>query len=383
MAEATSTRRPESNFYNHWMESVGVPIYKGHIVSNIKTVELSWWEERQCNAAFLQLESMEGLSEARVTEIPPGKTLPPLKFAMGEVVYVVDGQGLCTIWSGEGPKKTFGWQVHSMFHLPRHCFHQFTNTRGDKPARLFHYNYLPFAMTVAPDPEFFFNNPHEDPTILYGQDGDPFSHAKAVLGSGGKDANAATRDESVPAQGDPGKTGLTWVGNFFPDMSAWDQLSPYRGRGAGGTNVSIRFPGGSGMRASMSVFDMGLYKKAHRHGPAFVIIIPAGEGYTVMWEEGKEKAVFLWSEATVFVPPAGWYHQHFNTGAREARYLKWHTNTPLMQLAAQGQIEYADEDPWIRQKFEEELAKRSLTSNMPEEAYQDREFEWPYGEGND
>ena len=189
MAQATATRRPIQDAYTRWIESVGVPIYRGHIVSDMRSAELGWWEERQCNAAFLQLEGMEGLSESRVTEIPPGKTLPPLKFALGEVVYVLEGQGLCTVWSGNGPKKTFEWQKHSMFQLPRYCYHQLTNIRGDQPARLFHYNYLAFAMTVMPDPAFFFNGDYEDESLLYGQE-DAFSQAKAVLGRGASDARA-------------------------------------------------------------------------------------------------------------------------------------------------------------------------------------------------
>ena len=31
----------------------------------------------------------------------------------------------------------------------------------------------------------------------------------------------------------------------------------------------------------MSVFDARLYKKAHRHGPGRVIVIPVGEGYSI------------------------------------------------------------------------------------------------------
>jgi hypothetical protein len=47
---------------------------------------------------------------------------------------------------------------------------------------------------------------------------------------------------------------------------------------------------------------------------------------------------------------------------------------------ARDQIEYPDEDPWIRQKFQDELAERGLTSSMPDEAYQDPRFEWTYNE---
>ena len=45
---------------------------------------------------------------------------------------------------------------------------------------------------------------------------------------------------------------------------------------------------------------------------------------------------------------------------------------------ARDMFEYPDEDPWIRQKFEDELGKKGLTSLMPEAAYQDRNYVWTY-----
>ncbi len=50
-----------------------------------------------------------------------------------------------------------------------------------------------------------------------------------------------------------------------------------------------------------------------------------------------------------------------------------------MEDRAKLQIEYPDEDPWIRQKFEQELAIRGHASLMPPEAYQDRDYQWGYG----
>ena len=35
-----------------------------------------------------------------------------------------------------------------------------------------------------------------------------------------------------------------------------------------------------------------------------------------------------------------------------------------------------DEDPFIRSKFEEELAKRGIKSEMPAECYTNPEYEW-------
>ena len=145
----------------------------------------------------------------------------------------------------------------------------------------------------------------------------------------------------------------------------------------------VQFPG-SELTAHMSVFPSKTYKKGHRHGPAFVIVIPFGEGYSVMWPEGKDKVLVPWHEGSIFVPPNRWFHQHFNLGGDPARYLAFH---PLPQFTGTGeliedvnrdQIEYPSEDPDVRKHFEEELAKRGLKSDMPGMAYKDPKWEWDY-----
>ena len=45
-----------------------------------------------------------------------------------------------------------------MFTIPRNYWHQFSNTRGDTPVRLLHYNFMPVAMSLNASPNFFFNN---------------------------------------------------------------------------------------------------------------------------------------------------------------------------------------------------------------------------------
>ncbi|HSS64169.1 MAG TPA: cupin domain-containing protein [Gammaproteobacteria bacterium] len=370
MQEANkSNRPPRRNAYNEWMRSIGVPVYEGHHVEDLRHVELAWWEDRQAKAAFLHLKGMEGVSEARVMEIPPGKEMPPLKLAVGELVYVLAGEGLTTVWSRhDGPRQTFEWGEQSLFHIPRHFHHQIFNGSGDRPARLLCYNYLPVAMSVVPDPDFFFNNPYQSNVVL-AEDDDLFAEAQEVKTDG--------------PDGPP--IGCYWLGNFFPDLRHWDRLTAFGDRGAGGSAVFMRFPDAE-MGAHMSVFDPGLYKKAHRHGPGRVIVIPEGEGYSVLWKAGGEKVVCPWHEASVFVPPEDWYHQHFNTGAGSARYLalgplpQFRGKGETLQDRADRQIEYPDEDPWIRQTFEKEVAARDHRSLMPDEAYRDRDYQWDYGD---
>ena len=104
-----------------------------------------------------------------------------------------------------------------------------------------------------------------------------------------------------------------------------------------------------------------------------------------MWPEGGEKVVIPWHEASCFVPPFRWFHQHFNVSEHADRYLAIHPPRGLSGAGervegAANQIEYPDEDPWVRERFEGELAKRGLESVMPDEAYKDRSFEWDYDE---
>jgi hypothetical protein len=93
--------------YEQWIKSVGIPIHRGYFIEDGRTLELGEWEERECKAAFCVLAGQEGVSETRVSEIAPGQTLPPIHFNLDEIIYVLSGRGLTTIWSADQPKKTF------------------------------------------------------------------------------------------------------------------------------------------------------------------------------------------------------------------------------------------------------------------------------------
>ena len=112
------------------MESLGLPIHTGYYIGDLSAVPLGYWADRGCNAAFVQLEGQQGITETRVSEIPPRGVLPPVKLAFDEVVYVIQGRGATTVGQPGGDRKSFEWQANSMFLLPRHQCHQFSNTHG-------------------------------------------------------------------------------------------------------------------------------------------------------------------------------------------------------------------------------------------------------------
>lgn len=367
----TSYRRETS--YQQWVTSLNLPIHTGYYHEDLRTAEVGWWAERGCNAAFIQLVGLES-AEIKVMEIPPGKTLQPWKFALDDVIYVLEGRGLTTVWGAkESARKTFEWQARSFFLLPRHSFCQLTNAQGDKPARLLSLNSLPLAMEGIEEPEFFFNNPYlsERREML----DDSYSQAKRIQEErrGGGSLIMTSRGKEVQ-QG----WSSSWYGNFFPDLAAWDKLDRHEYRGAGGFIVWFRFPNSS-HRSHMSVFPELRYKKAHCHVAGPLIVIPAGEGYSLIWEEGKEKIVVPWHEGSCFAPQ--FYHQHFNLGQTPARYLAIAiagSRQYAERYYTKIEVEYPDENPWIRQHFEEELAKKGLTSLMPDGVWEDVDYQWEY-----
>jgi hypothetical protein len=355
------------SYFTHdvWLQEQadgGVPVYEDCYVDDLRTIKLGHWGMRGCDAAFIKFTDMEGITEARVQEIPPGGSLAPFKLGVDELVYVLQGRGFASVY-GDISKahRDFEWSTRSAFVIPRNAWCELKNMEGDKPVRLLHFNYLPLGMTLTTDPNFFFNNAQVTGSLIDDAEADFFSEAKDVA----KDFGSAW-----------GKVGSkVWRGNFWPDLLAWDKLVSAEGRGAGGSSIYMYVPA-SEMSAHMSVFAPHRYKMAHKHGPGRLIVIPGGDGYSIMWPEGGEKKVYWWHEGSAITPPNMWYHQHFNVGDTPARYFALHPPVQFIGKeedeagnSVEANILYPDEDKWIRELFEEELAKRGLETDMAAEAY--------------
>jgi gentisate 1,2-dioxygenase len=132
------------------------------------------------------------------------------------------------------------------------------------------------------------------------------------------------------------------------------------------------------MDAFISEWPVGTYKKAHKHGPGAHVLILAGQGFSLLWPEGKEKIRVDWQPGSLVVPPANWFHQHFNTGSTPVRFLalkhsggKYYLSSILFpqetsKNVKEGgqQIEYEDEDPDVHATFEATLKRNGAGCRM-------------------
>ena len=294
--------------------------------------------------------------------------------AVDELVYVVSGGGATTLWSdrpGAG-KHTFEWTDRGMFLVPPNRWRRFFEpARRPPPVRLMSYDYLPLAMSVVPDPEFFLGNPYVPRSAGVAELKDMFSQATLM-----------PPGEGLRWFNGKGKGVAYWYGNLFPDMSAWDELDVNTGRGAGGRTVRIQFAG-SDMSCHMSVFDARTYRE-RRTGTGRV-----GSSSSLPARATRRcgrRAVSGWScpgrrRRCSYLRTAGSISTSTSAPVRPAtsRCTRRSSSpaTPRKPAdRARDQIEYPDEDTWIRRTFESELAARALSTLMPNQAYADRDYTW-------
>jgi mannose-6-phosphate isomerase-like protein (cupin superfamily) len=344
-------------YYEKWQQGEGIPIVKTFFVPDLRKVELKSWDRIGGSGAFINMEGAEGTTGAYVCEIAAGKSLNPQRHLYENMIYVLRGRGATTIWNDKGAKQTFEWQEGSLFALPLNAWYQHFNGQGSESARLFSVNSMPIVFNLFHNEDFIFSTPC-DFTDRFDGEADYFS------GKG---------------KAHPGRI---WDTNFIADARNF-KLEEWKERGGGGTNVMLEMASGS-MAAHISEFPVGTYKKAHRHGPGFNVIVIKGKGFSLFWREGQPIKRYDWQDGSVFTPPPMMWHQHFNTGATPARYLPPRLGSIKFSLGEQfgdvskvdkdvkaggNQIEYFDEDASIRKTFEEELAKSGTYSRMNPDFY--------------
>src|SRR3990170_1872546 len=288
--------------YKKWIESEGVPIIGGAFVRDVRTEKLAYWKRKDCKGAICTF-SDQMVADAYIAEIDPGKSTKPQRQLYEEIVTVAAGRGATTIWYEGTPKRTFEWERGSTFAIPLNAWFQHFNASGTEPCRYFALTSQPVAFELFRDPEFIHN-------------------IRKI------------------------------------------NLVPREKRGKGTRNMYIHMSG-SAMLAHVSQFPVGRYKKAHRHGPGAHVFLLDSTGYTLMWNEGEKPERYDWHEGTCISPPAGTWHQHYNTGNQPCKFVALHANTAV-QKEEKGieQIEFEDEDDSMRKMYEEECARNGVKVDM-------------------
>ncbi|MFT5538870.1 MAG: oxalate decarboxylase/phosphoglucose isomerase-like protein (cupin superfamily) [Alphaproteobacteria bacterium] len=344
--------------YLEWTAGEGVPVIEDFGI-DILNAPTKPWARFGVDGAIAHLKGRGDFVSVFILDLPPGGEIAPQCHLFEEVIYVLDGHGSTTIETGDGGKHSFEWGPKSLFALPLNARYQHFNGSGSQRARLASTNNMCVMMKLFRNADFLFSNDYAFSDRVVSAD---------YLTGGG---------EFIPAP----RGRLMWETNFVPDLGAVELLdNPKRGKGS----ATLQFILGEGMmHAHESLMPVGTYKKAHRHGPDYHVLVVDGAGFSLFWHEGDADFVRVdWGDGWMFAPPDQMYHQHFNTGPEPARYMATaigNSRYPFTERNQQnklgvdvsvkdggGQIEFEDQDPRIHAMFLDALKATSVTCRMPE-----------------
>ena len=361
--------------YEFWLREEGIPVVEGYGIEDVTVLPRRRWNRTGGSGAYIELKGMEGFTGMYVCEIPPGGALNPESHLYEELIYILQGVGATEIWSpgDEKRKMHFEWHPGSLFAVPLNTRHRMIN--GSNEPAIF------LAVTSAP--------------LMI----DLLHNASFVLGCDYKfdDRFDGQADYFVPTSDRKDVGGfITWESNFIADARG-ALVDPSEAKGYGVRITSFDM-GGSTLVGHIAEWPVGRYHKAHFHQGGAILLILRSEGYTLMWPQeagirpyqaGHADQVIKvdWREGSVFSPPSGWFHQHFNTGKEKARQLAFRysgesgkyllgcwraiNKEGVRRSIHEGGtlIEYEDEDPQIRRDFEATITKAAIPMEMPQFNY--------------
>ena len=373
MERTIERERPAWNLTEEWMQKEGIPIFEGaHGIEDITELPRRPWARMGGFGTFIVLEGTKQAGKLLyLAEIPAGGALEPEKHMCNELIYILRGRGLCEVWHEGEDKRTFEWGEGSLFAMPTNAWHRLANGGGE-PALFFAFSNAPILIDAFRNTEFLFNCDYKF-TDRYTGEADYF----------------VAKDPSA-----------RWETNFVPDLRTAFLEGEHR-KVADGRVTFITMASWWGVHSSE--WPAGKYHKAHYHWPGAVLLGLKSEGYVLLWprqygihpfQDGHgDKVIKLdWKPGSIYSPPNGWFHQHFNTGREPARHLAEKGGRsgfvgPEGQVEYRGNInvrdggaliEYEDEDPEIRRMFEEALREKDIEYTMPPVVYRTDPFRFSF-----
>jgi mannose-6-phosphate isomerase-like protein (cupin superfamily) len=348
------------NSYLAWCEEQPVPVIDDFGIDLMK-VETKPWDLYGMNGAICLLKGRDDFVSIFCFEIPAGGQSRQMHHLYEEIIYVMEGHGSTQIETADGQKHSFEWGRNSLFSVPLNAKYQHFNGSGTAPARLASAHDFPFLINLFRNEEFIFNA-DQDFSERLGPNG-------YFQGEGQMIEIRAGRHQ--------------WETSFVPDITNFE-LRSWAERGKGSS--SLRWVlSDSTLGCHTSQIVPGTYKKAHRHTAGTNVFTIDGEGYSMLWYEGKEDEMIRvdWGHGVIVTPPEQMFHQHFNTGSTPSRYLaiqfgtvrypmitakldKWTSGNDTSVEDGGNQIEYENQPAQMHKIWLDEIDKNSVGSEMGE-----------------
>jgi quercetin dioxygenase-like cupin family protein len=360
--------------YESWIAREGVPITRAYGVPDFSDVEYGHWARLGADANFVLLNGMEGFTGMYVAQLPAGGSTNRVHHLYEMLVYVLAGRGSTTLEGPGGNTVQFEWQEGSLFSIPLNAPHRFF-AHGE-PVRYLAVTTAPLVFDLFHREEFVYDNAHAFVDRFNGTS--DFLH----------------KDDRIEAPGANllgffGRRG--WDTNFVADARTVlpDEISEEK--------QSLRFiqyeMGSGSLIVHESKYPSGSYMQGHYHSGGAILLILRSEGYSLMWpnsigdrpfESGHDDRVVRadWKPGSVFSPPTGWFHQHFNAGPTDALQLAFRygshkfpmgiaralgggevdgrTRTMISRRDGGNVIPYADEDPAMNRMFNDALTRNGV-----------------------
>lgn len=225
---ASAKRYARKSAFLEFCDRDGLAVLTGFGIDDLKTAPLKYWPRMGGPAAYCHLEGSQGFVGVLIGEIPPGKSLNPLRHMYEEQVLILSGRGATQFWSDASHDPiTLEWQPGSLFSPPLNVRHRHHNGSATEAVRFATANNLPLIMNIYKSANFVFNVPYEF--------NDRFAGQKDFFNADLKPGEEEDR-----------------VVNFIPDINAV-KLAPHPERGIGFSRLGIHLSGNSMVGHIMAV----------------------------------------------------------------------------------------------------------------------------------
>lgn len=259
------------NPYEEWAKAEGIPIITGAAI-DLMTAQVAPWARFGVKAAFCHLDGRCDFMTVVLTELLPSSKSSLQHHLYEEVCYVLSGRGATEITLADGTQRVIEWGPKSLFAVPLNAKYRHRNDSRE-PARFAAVSDLRYIMNL-----------YRSEALIFGTDV-PFPERE-------------TKDLVCD----------------LATLSLDETLGTSRARALTPADGSIA--------ADVVEIAAGSYLAASRQVQGAHIFGVDGDGYTLVFADDAGDHVRMdWRHGVVCGAGGMRFHQHFNAGAKPARYL--------------------------------------------------------------